>query len=69
LREISKNGKYLKNEILRNVKSIKVLKDYSLFVYKNIESSEEKGFIKSMLFGEASEKLVEEGEREGKVLP
>jgi hypothetical protein len=57
--KIRKNGKYLKNEILRNVEPVKVLKDYSLFVYKNIESSEEKGFIKSMLFGEASEKLVE----------
>jgi hypothetical protein len=56
---ISKNGKYLKSKILEGVKSIKVIENYELFVYKNTENSKEKGFIKSMVFGEVSDKLVE----------
>jgi len=58
---ISKNGKYLKKEIFKDVESIKVLENYDLFVYKNIdrEEKDEKDFIKSMVFGEVSDKLVE----------
>jgi hypothetical protein len=56
---ISKNGKYLKSKIIKGVKSIKVIENYELFVYKNTENSEEKGFIKSMVFGKVSDKLVE----------
>jgi len=55
---INKSGGYLRNNILRGAKSIEVLKNYDLFVYKNIESWKERRFIKSMVAGEVSEKLV-----------
>jgi len=55
---ISKNGSYLRNEVLRGVESIKALENHDLFVYKNIVNNREKGFIKSMVAGEVSEKLV-----------
>jgi hypothetical protein len=65
--EVRRNERYLNKEILADVELIRVLESYDLFVYKKLElGDEERGFIKSMIQGEAEKELVrkEVGKRE-----
>jgi hypothetical protein len=60
LEEVRKNDRYLGKEILRDAELIEYVGSYNLFLFKSFETrnDKEREFIKSIVAGRVSEKLV-----------